>query len=454
MPDPKWLQYLVATIQDQEVDAIGGPNLPPDSDSAIARCVAASPGGPCHVMLDDRSAEHVPGCNMAFRRHVLLAMGGFDEQFRVAGDDVDICWRLIDAGTRIGCAPAALVWHHRRHSVRGYLRQQRGYGRAEALLQFKHPDRFNSLGASRWRGVIYGEGAVGLPVIAPAVYHGRFGTGPFQIVYRRNHYTPWANVMLLEWHAAALAIAVSALALHLPALIVAAVMWMLTLAAAARAAVIAPLPARSPPWSRPLVFFLHLSQPIIRSWHRYWLRMQLKRVPAARLVASQSPSHVPSADAGTVKDISFTIRDLYGQSAIGAGREHFLASLERLARRDGWKGDFHAEWHAHDAELWPDPWHTVQVLTATEELGSGKRFTRARFTYHLTFLAKAAFAVASAGAAYAIAVVATSTALLGLVPAAALAAILVRSRWRCRKAVTRLAIEAGRQAALGGQTVA
>jgi len=46
------------------------------------------------VLLTDREAEHIPGCNMAYRKSALLEIGGFDERFRVAGDDVDVCWSL------------------------------------------------------------------------------------------------------------------------------------------------------------------------------------------------------------------------------------------------------------------------------------------------------------------------------------------------------------------------
>jgi len=70
---------------------VGGPNLPPPEDSVVAACVAASPGGPLHVLLDDVEAEHIPGCNMAFRREVLEEIGGFDPIYRSAGDDVDVC---------------------------------------------------------------------------------------------------------------------------------------------------------------------------------------------------------------------------------------------------------------------------------------------------------------------------------------------------------------------------
>ena len=38
---------------------------------SVAACVANSPGGPTHVLLSDSEAEHIPGCNMAYRRQTL-----------------------------------------------------------------------------------------------------------------------------------------------------------------------------------------------------------------------------------------------------------------------------------------------------------------------------------------------------------------------------------------------
>ncbi|HEY2158936.1 MAG TPA: glycosyltransferase, partial [Isosphaeraceae bacterium] len=201
--DPDWLYYLALAMRDQGVDAIGGPNITPPTDGWVARCVAVSPGGASHVMLDDRRAEHVPGCNMAFRRDRLRELGGFDPQFRQAGDDVDLCWRWLDAGLEIGYAPAAQVWHHRRVSASAYLKQQKGYGRSEGLLYFKHPGRFTAMAYSLWRGTIYGEGALGLSTLPPVIYHGRFGMAPFQTIYRQNSYSRWTWVTTLEWHAIA-----------------------------------------------------------------------------------------------------------------------------------------------------------------------------------------------------------------------------------------------------------
>jgi hypothetical protein len=162
------------------------------------------------VLLTDREAEHVPGCNMAFWRSALVEVGHFDPIFRAAGDDVDMCWRLQDRGHRIGFAAASMVWHRRRSTVSAYLSQQRGYGRAEGLLAFKHPRRFSSTGSSRWLGRIYaGGGAAGFAQ-RPVIYGGPFGSALFQTLYEAPGSALRHLPGTLEWSALALLLLVVA----------------------------------------------------------------------------------------------------------------------------------------------------------------------------------------------------------------------------------------------------
>ena len=127
---PDWPYHLALSMEDEGISATGGPNLPFPGAGFIERAVALSPGAPAEVLLTDTRAEHVPGCNMAFRKKDLEAVGAFNPEFTSAGDDVDVCWKILDSGREIGFTPAAQVIHRRRDTVRGYLRQQRGYGRA------------------------------------------------------------------------------------------------------------------------------------------------------------------------------------------------------------------------------------------------------------------------------------------------------------------------------------
>jgi len=198
-PDPHWLHYMVNSFMKSDHCGIGGPNVQPPGDGPIAECVANSPGGPVHIMLTDRIAEHIPGCNMAFRRSHLDTIGGFDPQFRVAGDDVDICWRLQSMGWTIGFSPAALVWHHRRNSISAYLRQQRGYGGAEALLERKWREKYNEAGHVTWSGRVYGKGLLTLFTWSHRVYHGVWGLAPFQSIYEPARGVLSALPLMPEW---------------------------------------------------------------------------------------------------------------------------------------------------------------------------------------------------------------------------------------------------------------
>ncbi len=198
-PDPQWLHYLANSFINSSHCGIGGPNIPPPDDGMIAECVANSPGGPVHVLLTDQVAEHIPGCNMAFRKSCLEAVGGFDPQFRTAGDDVDMCWRIQSRGWTIGFNPAALVWHHRRNSVSAYLRQQRGYGRAEALLERKWPEKYNAAGHISWSGRVYGKGLASLFRLSSRVYHGIWGSAPFQSIYEPASSMFGALPLMPEW---------------------------------------------------------------------------------------------------------------------------------------------------------------------------------------------------------------------------------------------------------------
>jgi glycosyltransferase involved in cell wall biosynthesis len=155
------------------------------------------------VLVSDRDAEHVPGCNMAIRKAALEQIGGFDPQFRAAGDDVDVCWRLLDSGEKIGFSPGAVVLHHRRRTVRAYLRQQRGYGKAEALLERKHPDKYSAAGHVDWAGRLYGNGAAQhRGGWRWRVYYGGWGTAFYQSLYGPRRGLLESLPLMPEWYLA------------------------------------------------------------------------------------------------------------------------------------------------------------------------------------------------------------------------------------------------------------
>jgi GT2 family glycosyltransferase len=199
-PDPDWLTYLAITFRDEAYAGAGGPNIRPPGESMVSDSVADSPGGPIHVMLTDVEAEHLPGCNMAFRRDALAAVGGFDPIFRTAGDDVDLCWRMQSAGFKLVFSPAAVVWHRAPQSVAAFWNQQLGYGKAEAILERKWPDKYNFAGHPIWTGRVYGRGAIPWLPFGMRIYSGVRGRAPFQFVYASSLGRFGSLFAMPEWY--------------------------------------------------------------------------------------------------------------------------------------------------------------------------------------------------------------------------------------------------------------
>jgi glycosyltransferase involved in cell wall biosynthesis len=230
-PDRDWLRYLASVFMTTSHAGVGGWNIPPDGDGWIAGCVANSPGGPMHVLLSDTQAEHIPGCNMAFRKSALDAIGGFDPQFRAAGDDVDVCWRLDARGETLGFTAGGMVWHHYRDSVGAYWRQQTGYGKAEAMLERKWPEKYNAAGHVPWKGRLYGRGLT-LPLSRQGrIYHGIWGAAPFQTLTEPPPGVLRALPLMPEWYLLALLSGcIALLGLEWPSLRIAAVPFVLSIA--------------------------------------------------------------------------------------------------------------------------------------------------------------------------------------------------------------------------------
>lgn len=184
LPDFEWISRLDRAFQLSDIAAAGGPNLPPKARSPEEAIICAAPGAPSHVLLDDTRAEHLPGCNIAVRREAFQKIGGFNPVFHTAGDDVDFCWRLREAGYALGFAPGAFVWHHRRASICGFLKQQIGYGHAERILLAIHPTRFSKNGEARWNGFVYAGGVIRIGKDS-LIYHGSMGQAGYQSITNR-----------------------------------------------------------------------------------------------------------------------------------------------------------------------------------------------------------------------------------------------------------------------------
>jgi glycosyltransferase involved in cell wall biosynthesis len=383
--DEDWLYYLAGDLLNSSFVGLGGPNLLPPEDSPVAAAVMASPGGPAHVMLSDRQAEHIPGCNMAFYKWALAAVGGFDPIFQRAGDDVDICWRLQQAGHKIGFSPAAFVWHFRRSAIRHYLKQQLGYGDAEALLVRKHPEYFNFFGGSVWRGRIYTASKFGVMVRPPIIYRGLFGSADFQTLYAT---APASTLMLcttIEYHAiVVLPLWILSVTFHnlLPLAITSLLIpAAVCLAAGAQAA----LPkSKTHWWSRPLVALLFFLQPIVRGWARYQQRLKFRPTPLATQHTLETLALRGSRQ--SLREVTY-----WAESGQRVNRLALVADIMRRLDRHGWPSRSDVGWSDYDVEIYDTRWSKLQLTSVAEDHARGRQLFRFRLRTRWVLRATLAF---------------------------------------------------------------
>ncbi len=403
--DPAWLIYLVQPFLRSDAVGAGGPNVVPEDDPWMAQCVARSPGAPTHVLLDDRAAEHVPGCNMAYRRDALLAIGGFDPAYHAAGDDVDVCWRLQARGQQIGFAPSALVWHRHRRTMRGYWRQQVGYGEAETQLMDNHPERFLN-GHAVWKGRIYSQLPFVRAISRVRVNAGVWGTAAFPSVYSAHIPSMTYVPHLMQWQIGSALLACAAVAsawVGQPALAVVAgagssaglATTLLKCIGYGRRTDVRELPAVGPfgPAASRLLYrttiaWLHLLQPIARGWGRLRGKLWPPDVGARRASARVTGREVRARpEFGRAIRLMFRRQDRMALwSERWVDRAGLLTRITRglQSRAVGRAIDAHDTWQQErDLAVATGRWGWLDLRTLLEEHGEGRCLFRVSARHRL-----------------------------------------------------------------------
>lgn len=127
IPQPNWLEELSKPLAEHE-HIIAGKVKP--SDSNTINTIAAS------EIKKSLYLHEAPTINLLISKEVFQRIGTFDEQL-TCGEDVDFCWRAVNAGYKIRYAPKAIVIHNY-GSLKDWLRRAMNYGEARVYLYAKH----------------------------------------------------------------------------------------------------------------------------------------------------------------------------------------------------------------------------------------------------------------------------------------------------------------------------
>ena len=149
---PDWLAGLLGHFEDPAVAAVAPRVLSRQGHTLLARYAAAR--GP--LDLGPNEARVRPGTRVAYVptaalvvRRSALGERAFDPQLRF-GEDVDLVWRLHDAGWTVRYDPRTVVEHSEPERWVAWLRRRHHYGTSAAPLAVRHGERLTPLVLSPW----------------------------------------------------------------------------------------------------------------------------------------------------------------------------------------------------------------------------------------------------------------------------------------------------------------
>jgi mycofactocin system glycosyltransferase len=173
---PGWLEALLVHFADERVAAVAPRVTSPvngqatptrlDRYEAVRSSLDLGPS-PARVRAGTR-VGYVPSAAIVCRVDALRAVGGFDPALRF-GEDVDLVWRLDEAGWRVRYEPAVIVHHRPRPTTVRWLQQRFSYGSSAAPLAKRHPGALAPVRVSGWSAASWATAMAGWPLIGPAI---------------------------------------------------------------------------------------------------------------------------------------------------------------------------------------------------------------------------------------------------------------------------------------------
>lgn len=170
--DPSWPTGLLRHFDDPTIAAAAPRVLPHGAASSMlgryeTTRSSLDMGGQPELVRPGARLAFVPTAALVVRR-TAIQPGGFDERLRL-GEDVDLAWRLVEAGWIVRYDPTVEVTHRTRSRLRSWLRRKMEYGTSAPALEGRHPGKLAPARPSVWSLVTLGLAAAGHPVAGATI---------------------------------------------------------------------------------------------------------------------------------------------------------------------------------------------------------------------------------------------------------------------------------------------
>jgi glycosyltransferase involved in cell wall biosynthesis len=118
--DPNWLRFLIPWLENRSVGIVGGTILSKRPCNTIEQFGERIHDH--HRAINVYEPPYVITMNWASRRSLVSQCCFFDDSF-IRGEDVDLSYRIFQAGHKLNFSPEAIVYHSNEHTYSGLFHE-------------------------------------------------------------------------------------------------------------------------------------------------------------------------------------------------------------------------------------------------------------------------------------------------------------------------------------------
>jgi glycosyltransferase involved in cell wall biosynthesis len=153
-PQQDWVEKMVAGFSADDIGVVAGSYGIANPASPLARVIYGEIIFRHKKLLPD-FPRAFGSYNVAFRRQVFEAAGGFNAAYRNAsGEDNDLSYKVLRQGQRIRFLKDAVVDHFHQESLVRYLKEQYRHGYWRAKMYLDHPGMAGGDDYTFWKDIV------------------------------------------------------------------------------------------------------------------------------------------------------------------------------------------------------------------------------------------------------------------------------------------------------------
>lgn len=148
IPDKDWLKEIHKAFEEEDIDGLGTYIEAAESDNVyemfwgyLSLQILMSYGNEPYYVQEKTLNTAFITASCAYKRSLLCKIKGFSDFFANNAEDIDICWRALDAGAKLKYVPSAKIIAHAPRNLKGICKKSFRNGVSSSKLQMVYSER-------------------------------------------------------------------------------------------------------------------------------------------------------------------------------------------------------------------------------------------------------------------------------------------------------------------------